>query len=52
MDAVDSSILVAALVESEPDHDACTRLLNRGGLLVYAHGLSEAFSSLTGGRSG
>jgi predicted nucleic acid-binding protein len=52
MDAVDSSILVAALVESEPDHDACTRLLDRGGLSVYAHGLSEVFSSLTGGRSG
>jgi predicted nucleic acid-binding protein len=52
MDAVDSSILVAALVDSEPDHDACTRLLDRGGLSVYAHGLSEVFSSLTGGRSG
>src|SRR6185369_6810332 len=52
MDAVDSSILVAALVESEPDHGACSRLLDRGGLSAYAHGLTEVFSSLTGGRSG
>lgn len=52
MDAADSTILVAALIESEQDHEACTRLLDRGGLAVYAHALSEVFSSLTGGRSG
>jgi predicted nucleic acid-binding protein len=52
MAAVDCAIIVAALVESEPDHAACTRLLDRAGLSVYAHGLTEVFSSLTGGRSG
>jgi predicted nucleic acid-binding protein len=52
MDAVDSSVLVAALVEIEPHHRACTALLDKANLLVYSHGLAEAFNTLTGGRSG
>jgi predicted nucleic acid-binding protein len=52
MDGVDASVLVAALVEAEPHHRASAALLDRAGLSVYAHGLTETFSTLTGGRSG
>ncbi len=52
IDAVDSSVLVAALVDSEPDHRACGTLLERGGARAYSHGLAETFSTLSGGRSG
>jgi len=52
MNAVDSSVLVAALVEVEPHHRACAALLDRAGLAVYSHGLAETFNTLTGGRSG
>lgn len=52
MDAVDSSVLVAALVQSEPHHRACNALLDKAGMCVYSHGLAETFNTLTGGRSG
>lgn len=52
MDAVDASVLVAALVQSEPHHRACTALLDKPGMCVYAHSLVETFNTLTGGRSG
>ena len=52
MDAVDSSVLVAALVATESHNLACTALLDRAGLFVYSHGLAETFNTLTGGRSG
>lgn len=48
-DAVDSSVLVGAIVESEADHVACLAVMRRSGLLVNTHALSETFSSLTGG---
>jgi len=47
---IDTSVLVAAIVATEEHHPACSRLLDRGGLHLYAHGLPEAFSTLTGGR--
>lgn len=50
MDFIDTSVLVAAMVADEPHHDACRRLLGSGGCGMYAHGLAEAFSILTGGR--
>ncbi|KAB2641260.1 MAG: type II toxin-antitoxin system VapC family toxin [Verrucomicrobia bacterium] len=48
--AIDTTVLVAAMVSSETHHQACSRLMDRGGVGLYAHGLSEAFSTLTGGR--
>lgn len=52
MNAVDSSVLVAALVHGEPHHRACNALLDKAGMCVYSHGLAETFNTLTGGRSG
>jgi predicted nucleic acid-binding protein len=48
--AIDTSVLVAAIVATENDHEACGRLLDREELSIYAHGLAETFSTLTGGR--
>jgi predicted nucleic acid-binding protein len=48
--AIDTSVLVAAMVATENHHEACGRLLDREKLSIYAHGLAEAFSTLTGGR--
>lgn len=50
MNACDSSILVAALVESELHHAACRALLISGPFAVWSHGLVETFSTLTGGK--
>lgn len=49
---LDSSVLVAALVEDEPTHDSCLRLLRGKGLVAWTHALVETFSTLTGGRLG
>jgi predicted nucleic acid-binding protein len=48
--AIDTSILVAAMVATEAYHPQCAALLDCGGIGFYAHGLSEAFGTLTGGR--
>ncbi|MBM4087809.1 MAG: type II toxin-antitoxin system VapC family toxin [Planctomycetes bacterium] len=50
VDFIDTSVLVAAVVASEPHHTACGRLLDRGDVGFYIHGLAEFFSTLTGGR--
>jgi len=50
--AVDSSVLVAALVTAESRHEACNALLDEPGIHVYSHALVEAFNTLTGGRLG
>ena len=50
MDFIDSSILVAAIIESEPGHRACVRLLDSVKPGLYQHGVAETFSTLTGGR--
>jgi len=47
--AMDTSVLVAAIVESEPFHRKCRRLVVNGRHLFLAHGLAETFSTLTGG---
>jgi predicted nucleic acid-binding protein len=48
---LDSSVLVAALVESEVHHHECHALVTLGGHGVLAHALSETFSTLTSGRT-
>jgi len=50
--AVDTSVLVASLDASDPDHGACRRLLMSEKLFAYGHALTEAFSTLTGGALG
>ena len=49
---LDSSILVAALVEDEDAHESCLRLLARRGPAIWSHALAEVYSTLTGGRLG
>jgi predicted nucleic acid-binding protein len=49
---LDTSIVVASLDPDEPHHVACDLLVARGGHVLFAHGLAEAFSILTGGRHG
>lgn len=49
-DHCDSSILGAALVDSESHHAACLALLRRGQLRAHVHALVETFNTLTGGR--
>ena len=51
--ALDSSVLVAALVPEQDFHSECRQLLRRkNGCLGYSHGCVEVFSILTGGRLG
>jgi predicted nucleic acid-binding protein len=49
---LDSSVLVAALVEDEPAHEPCLSLLRRRDLATWSHALPEVFATLTGGRLG
>ena len=53
-DAIDTSVLVAAIVGTEAFHDECLDLILRHGtrapLHLYLHGITETFSTLTGGR--
>ncbi len=49
---LDSSVLVAALVEDEPTHESCLQLLRGKNLVVWTHALAETFATLTGGRLG
>jgi predicted nucleic acid-binding protein len=49
---LDSSVLVAALVEDESHHEACLRLLARKSICVWSHALAETFATLTGGKLG
>ncbi len=50
MIALDTSVLVAALVESEPFHQQCKKLVVGGSFSIYSHGLVETFSTLTSGK--
>lgn len=50
--AIDSSIIVSALCEGDPDHASCRRLILSARQTVFVHALSETFSTLTGGRIG
>lgn len=47
---IDTSVLVAAMVATESHHVRCARLLDKSDVGMYAHGLAETFSTLTGGR--
>lgn len=49
---LDTSVLVAALVEDESHHEACLALLSRRKPAASTHALAETFSTLTGGRLG
>lgn len=49
---LDTSVIIASLDGDEPHHAACDRLVAAGGHKLYAHGLAEAFSILSGGRHG
>jgi predicted nucleic acid-binding protein len=46
----DSSVLVAALVDSDPHHEPCLNLLRKGGASVFVHALAETFNTMTGGK--
>lgn len=49
-DAIDSSILIAALAEKEDHHSVCLQLLLGGNCIARTHAFLETFSTLTGGR--
>ena len=51
-EAIDTSILVAAMVACEPCHMECSRVLDKGKLVLYSHGIHETFNTLTGGKKG
>ena len=46
-DYLDSSVLIAALVDSQPFHEECVEALSAGGI-TSAHALAEAYSILSG----
>ncbi|HEY1173840.1 MAG TPA: PIN domain-containing protein [Verrucomicrobiae bacterium] len=46
-DYLDSSVLIAALVDSQPFHEECADALAAGGI-TSAHALAEAYSILSG----
>jgi predicted nucleic acid-binding protein len=49
---LDSSVLIASLVEAQAHHAECDRVLAGRGVHVRAHAFAEVFSMLTGGRLG
>jgi predicted nucleic acid-binding protein len=49
---LDSSVLVAALVEDDPYHRHSLDLLLKHESATWIHGLAETFATLTGGRLG
>lgn len=51
MNAIDSSIVVAALFQVEEHHAKCWQLIDAGELFFFSHGLAEVFSIMTGGRA-
>ncbi|KAB2641553.1 MAG: type II toxin-antitoxin system VapC family toxin [Verrucomicrobia bacterium] len=50
--ALDSTVIIAALNEAEPSHNACRKLLLSGEAHIHGHAFSETFCILTGGRLG
>ena len=48
---IDTSVLVAAIVGTEAFHLECRALVITRKMGLYAHGIAETFSTLTGGRS-
>src|SRR4051794_30871077 len=49
-DAVDSSVLVAALAQNEDHHASCLAVIRTGNCMARTHAFSETFSTLTGGQ--
>ena len=49
---LDTSVLIAALVEDEPAHEPCLALVRDSHGVTWSHALAEAYSTLTGGRLG
>ena len=47
---IDTSVLVAAMVGTEAFHEECRALVITRQMGLYAHGIAETFSTLTGGR--
>lgn len=47
---IDTSVLVAAMIETEDHHQPCRSLVAKGESHLYSHGIAETFSTLTGGR--
>lgn len=47
---IDTSVLVAAMVAGEAYHKECRSLILKETVGMYGHGLTETFSTLTGGR--
>lgn len=50
--AVDSSVLVSALIASENGHDECNQVLDSHQCSAHVHALAETFNTLTGSRLG
>lgn len=48
--AIDSSVIISALIGEAPDHDACHAIFLSARHSIHAHALTETFSILTGGR--
>ena len=48
--ALDTSVIIAALDGGDPDHAACRKLLLSAKFSIHGHALSEIFATLTGGR--
>ena len=46
---IDTSVLVAAVIDREAFHQECQSVVVPGGLLLYQHGIAETFNTLTGG---
>ncbi|MGA9026658.1 MAG: PIN domain-containing protein [Steroidobacteraceae bacterium] len=50
---LDSSVLVAALSEDEPNHEICLSLLTgKKKAAAWTHAIAEVFATLSGGRLG
>lgn len=50
-DFFDSSVLVAAISEDDPEHESAgVAWDNAAGRVLYAHGISETYATLTGKR--
>lgn len=50
---LDTSVIVSALDQADPEHAASRRLILKDkNMGIWSHALSETFSTLTGGRLG
>lgn len=50
--ALDTSVLVAAVLDYNEHHAACAAVVRSGRHSIHLHALSEIFATLTGGRLG